>query len=385
MDVTLVPDSPSHLDTPPHKKRRVPVKERQRQRLQYMPQPTFASQVQELADVNGQTMPHEDFLDLDTKSLESDALMVDASTPGSPTPQSSQVSDVNMDWMDSRSTFPTDQSAGDVSPAPTPAPASGLPPDIPIIAQAGFKVVNLTGLASETPIVILVCPECKTGVQSISKASLKQHLGTHNVPFNMEQLEQLADSTADLCPVVSSGHFPDQTVVMAPVADIEITEGFKCDDCFYACQKPTVMSQHHSKSSHYGMTAVYLQRLFLKQGPFFVVEPALAKLPPVPQHLLRCYLQQLAPSMNNLRRNLATPTVQNDLPPLVRQLGWHDLLASHLKHKDNVRALFSLMDISKPARQAPRLREAILDYLLGIKTKVIKAIFPVRQILQDPR
>jgi len=86
----------------------------------------------------------------------------------------------------------------------------------------------------------------------------------------------------------------------------------------------------------------YLSKQTVVMVPVMDVEPVLVKPPPVPEHLLTYYLQQLAPS--------SQPCEANCAKQYSSEQGGHSS------------PLCSLTDILRLAHQAPGLSKVILGY-----------------------
>jgi len=251
-----------------------------------------------------------------------------------------------------------------------------------IFAKAGFQVISLHHLPTLPAPRLLVCERCSLGVLP---SAVLTHYKTHNVDLHLTK-----PTIVSVQKIIGAGKFLEGSNKVecpkppcAPFDGLKIQDGYTCDHdrCNYCCVSSNSMRTHHSHSHTGGSgtakdnyQGVQVQAFFSQHPKYFAVNPSLRGVNE--DDLFAVYMKNYAPKIEAFN-HFNPPLSLNEVPPLLKNMRWHEHLAEYTTDKMKVG---QLLEIWNPPRRSAhgkdwmgkRLRSTIEGYVKNIQKKALK-------------
>jgi hypothetical protein len=176
-----------------------------------------------------------------------------------------------------------------------------------------------------------------------------------------------------------------------PIECLKITaNGYCCNHCQYCVPTYATFKNHWSSSVHKNdkgssTTAYHMGFIqsFYSHSPqrWFEVIPALAGLP-----LLDPFAVYLKTETSKFLETInEPPTHVREIPPLLNVTSWHIHLAEHIKTKEDIKSMCSLVKLPpfKETTGLARLREIVDKYMKDIRTMAHASSIGIKCLLME--
>jgi hypothetical protein len=220
---------------------------------------------------------------------------------------------------------------------------------------------------------------------------MPRHLKTHGIELaTQDQMKkfQLAMNEFDIS---MTTNIPIPSPLGPPIECLQITpDGYCCNHCLYCAPSLKAFQNHWFGSTHKNdktPSALTFHRgaiqSFFNPSPqhWFEVNPTLATLSSLDPFAV--YLKTEVPKF--VRTLNEPPTHVREIPPLLKITGWLDHLEDHIKTKNAIRNIRSLVNLppSKQTTGLGRLRTIVQAYMKDITKKGQSSSLGVKCLLME--
>lgn len=216
------------------------------------------------------------------------------------------------------------------------------------------------------------------------------HLNTHDIRIPKKDISKLVTSLTDLQAEESREKIRNPPPGGPPVECLPVVqEGHCCNQCNYCVPALTSFRNHWSsahkddltpanESFHLGVIQTFFKS---RRQSWFEVIPSLVPSPPSVD-LFEVYMQQQVPKFKETLVN--EPIHVREIPPFLQVTGWHLHLEKHLKTRQGIKNIRSLVYLpTLRDNETSYLHNLVLAYMKDIRHKNQNSSLAVRSILME--